>query len=149
MEAKNTCRKQYTENKTSRHRRTHTLHTLSFLSQRNLSFCALLCINTPSRWPESTALISMAFEPHPMMFASPISAVKQGAHQLEVHNINTECVVLRSLSNPKTHSAPHNVKQSKLGTKVTCTIRHLKSGSLTFRFFLQHKINSKQIKLSQ
>ena len=48
--------------------------TLSFRSQRNLNFCALLCMKTPSRWPVSTALISIAFEPHPIMLASPIRA---------------------------------------------------------------------------
>ena len=30
--------------------------TLSFLSQRNFSFCAFLCMNTPSKWPVSTLL---------------------------------------------------------------------------------------------
>lgn len=42
--------------------------TLSFLSQRNLSLWALLCIKTPSRWPVSTERISMAFSPQPMIW---------------------------------------------------------------------------------
>ena len=33
-----------------------TYLTLSFLSQRNFSFCAFLCMNTPSKWPVSTLL---------------------------------------------------------------------------------------------
>lgn len=42
--------------------------TLSFLSQRNLSLWALLCMKTPSRWPVSTERISMAFSPQPMIW---------------------------------------------------------------------------------
>lgn len=47
---------------------THCSHfcTLSFLSHRNFSFCAFLCINTPSRFPVSTERSSIAFSPQPM-----------------------------------------------------------------------------------
>lgn len=51
--------------------------TLSFLSQRNFSLWALLCMKTPSRWPVSTDLISMAFSPHPMIWLEQMWAVGQ------------------------------------------------------------------------
>lgn len=41
--------------------------TLSFLSQRNLSFCAFLCMNTPSKCPVSAARISIALFPQPII----------------------------------------------------------------------------------
>ena len=46
--------------------------TLSFLSHRNLSFCAFLCMNTPSKWPVSTLRISMALLPQPMICPVPM-----------------------------------------------------------------------------
>lgn len=49
--------------------------TLSFLSQRNFSLWALLCMKTPSRWPVSTDLISIAFSPHPMIWLEQMWAV--------------------------------------------------------------------------
>ena len=49
-------------------------HTLSFFSQRNLSFWVLLCMKTPSSCPFSTALISMALLPQPITWESPIRA---------------------------------------------------------------------------
>lgn len=54
-------------------------HTLSFLSQRNLSLCAFLCMNTPSRCPESTDRISMALLPQPMIWPVPMNATDVGA----------------------------------------------------------------------
>lgn len=51
--------------------------TLSFLSQRNFSLWALLCMKTPSRWPVSTERISMAFSPHPMIWFEQIWAARQ------------------------------------------------------------------------
>ena len=55
------------------------LLTLSFLSHRNLSFCAFLCMNTPSRWPVSTLRISMALLPHPMICPVPMYATEVGS----------------------------------------------------------------------
>ena len=49
-------------------------NTLSFLSQRKRSRCVLLCMNTPSSCPFSTARISIAFEPQPITCESPIRA---------------------------------------------------------------------------
>lgn len=51
--------------------------TLSFLSHRNFSLWALLCMKTPSRWPVSTERISMAFSPHPMIWLEQIWAARQ------------------------------------------------------------------------
>ena len=42
--------------------------TLSFLSHKNFSFCAFLCINTPSRWPVSADRISIALFPQPIIW---------------------------------------------------------------------------------
>lgn len=40
--------------------------TLSFLSHRNFSFWAFLCMKTPSRFPVLADLSSMAFSPQPI-----------------------------------------------------------------------------------
>ena len=42
------------------------MHTLSFLSHRNLSFWAFLCMKTPSKFPVLADLSSMAFSPQPI-----------------------------------------------------------------------------------
>lgn len=52
--------------------------TLSFLSQRNFSLWAFLCMNTPSRWPVSTLRISMALLPQPMIWPVPMYATDVG-----------------------------------------------------------------------
>lgn len=46
--------------------------TLSFLSHKNFSLCALLCMKTPSKWPVSTERISIAFSPQPMIWLERI-----------------------------------------------------------------------------
>lgn len=53
-------------------------HTLSFRSHKNLSFCAFLCMKTPSRWPVSTPRISIALLPHPMIWPVPMKATEVG-----------------------------------------------------------------------
>jgi len=42
--------------------------TLSLRSHKNLSLCALLCMNTPSKCPVSTDRISIAFSPQPIIW---------------------------------------------------------------------------------
>lgn len=50
-------------------------HTLSLRSHKNLSLCALLCMNTPSKCPVSTDRISIAFSPQPIIWLDRIYAV--------------------------------------------------------------------------
>lgn len=47
-------------------------NTLSLRSHKNLSRCAFLCMNTPSRWPLSTERISMALLPQPIICPVPM-----------------------------------------------------------------------------
>jgi len=70
--------------------------TLSFRSQRNLSFCGFLCMKTPSSSPVSTERISMALWPQPITWPVPMYATHtQQAHTtsfITVAIINTKVV---------------------------------------------------------
>lgn len=54
--------------------------TLSLRSHKNLSLCALLCMNTPSKCPVSTDRISIAFSPQPMIWLDRMYALERKQH---------------------------------------------------------------------
>ena len=59
--------------------------TLSFRSQRNLSFCGFLCMKTPSSSPLSTDRISMALWPQPITWPVPMYA--SNTHTAPVYSV--------------------------------------------------------------
>lgn len=52
-------------------------YTLSLRSHKNLSLCALLCMNTPSKCPVSTDRISIAFSPQPIIWLDRMYALER------------------------------------------------------------------------
>lgn len=101
--------------------RTEAKNTLSFLSDRNFSRCARLCMKTPSRCPVSTERISMAFSPQPMIWLEWIQAA--GHTVVNTHTKTQEKEVTGELQNTlKPHSCTFSVN-NRAGFPFRCVIR--------------------------